>query len=128
MTYNKKRTRSDRDYRRALFVYTAGRLAALAADAPVIPKPWTEREPAFQKQLIEVVKRQCGKRAFKTPEEAHQAWMEEYRKMGWNYGDKYDPDKKLHPDMVPYEKLTRKERDKDEVFLALCDIARKYIR
>ena len=48
--------------------------------------------------------------------------------MGWKYGGTYSRELKTHPDLVPYAELGRLERDKDEVFMALCDIARLYVR
>ena len=34
---------------------------------------------------------------------------------------------KTHPDLVPYAQLGQLERDKDAVFVALCEIARQWI-
>ena len=53
--------------------------------------------------------------------------MQAYLDMGWAYGETYDPEAKTHPDLVPYWGLGQLERDKDEVYLVLCDIARQYI-
>ena len=39
-----------------------------------------------------------------------------------------DPGDKTHPDLVPYAQLGRLEQDKDSVFIALCEIARLWIR
>ena len=47
--------------------------------------------------------------------------------MGWVYGEDYDRVSKVHPDLVPYDELGQLERDKDEVFMALCDIARQWV-
>ena len=47
--------------------------------------------------------------------------------MGWKYGETYDREKKIHPDMVPYDQVGQLERDKDAVFVALCGIARVFI-
>ena len=113
--------------RRAKFVYDAARLAAIAANAPIIPVPWDEREEPFKKQFCEVILRQCGEQMSKSPEELHGSWMQAYFTMGWVYGEKYDREKKTHPDLVPYAKLGQLERDKDAVFVALCEIARQWI-
>jgi hypothetical protein len=53
--------------------------------------------------------------------------MDQYFKMGWHLGDDYDREKKIHPDLVPYWHLGQLERDKDAVFVALCEIARQWI-
>ena len=114
--------------RRAVFVYESARLAAIAAKAPVIPAPWENREQPFKNQFLDVIKEVCDESLpLLSPEQLHENWVLAYLKMGWVYGEKYDPEKHTHPDMVPYAKLGQLERDKDDVFVALCDIARKWI-
>ena len=113
--------------RRAEFVYNAARLAAIAANAPIIPVEWVEREEAFRSQFLEVIERQCGEYRSKSPEELHGSWMQSYLTMGWTYGEIYDREKKTHPDLVPYADLGQLERDKDAVFVALCEIARQFV-
>ena len=113
--------------RRAQFVYDAARLAASASNAPIVPVLWAEREDAFRNQFLEVIKRQCGEQRSQSPEELHGSWMQSYFVMGWIYGEKYDREKRTHPDLVPYAQLGRLERDKDAVFIALCEIARQWI-
>ena len=113
--------------RRAEFVYNGARLAAIASKAPIVPVVWTEREEPFKKQFIEVIERQNGDNRSCSPEELHGSWMQSYLTMGWVYGEKYDREKKTHPDLVPYANLGQLERDKDAVFVALCEIARQWI-
>lgn len=113
--------------RQAEFVYDAARLAATAADAPIVPVPWRERETAFRLQFLNVIERQCGEQRSKSPEELHGSWMQAYFSMGWVYGEEYDREKKVHPDLVPYAELGQLEKDKDAVFVALCEIARRWI-
>ena len=113
--------------RRAEFVYDAARLAAVAAGAPIIPVPWTEREDAFRQQFLTVIERLCGSRRSLSPEELHDSWMQAYIDMGWSFGEEYDREKRIHPDLVPYAQLGQLEQDKDAVFAALCEIARQWI-
>lgn len=113
--------------RRAQFVYDAARLAAIAAKAPIIPVPWEEREQPFRDQFLAVIERQCGPQRSNSPEELHGSWMQAYFAMGWTYGEKYNRDERVHPDLVPYAQLGRLERDKDAVFIDLCNIARQWI-
>ncbi len=113
--------------RRAKFVYDAARLAAIAAAAPVIPVPWTDREQDFKTQFLEVIERQSGEQRSSSPEELHGSWMQAYLSMGWKYGEKHDPENRVHPDLVPYEQLGQLEKDKDAVFVILCEIARNYV-
>ncbi len=113
--------------RRAQFVYDAARLAALWALAPIVPDSWQEREAPFRAQFLEAIERQCGEQRSRSPEELHGSWMQAYLSMGWKYGGTYDREAKVHPDLVPYADLGQLERDKDAVFVALCEIARQWI-
>ena len=113
---------------RAIFVYEAARLAAIAVGAPIIPAHWQDREDDFRNQFIGVIERQSGPQRSSSPEELHGSWMQAYFENGWEYGEKYDPEARTHPDLVPYEKLGQLEKDKDAVFVALCEIARLYVR
>ena len=112
---------------KAWFVYEGARLAAMAANAPIVPVKWEEREEPFRNQFIKVIERQCGDQRSNSPEELHGSWMQSYYSMGWVYGEKYDRENKIHPDLVPYNQLGQLERDKDAVFIALCEIARQWI-
>src|SRR6266850_1228571 len=98
---------------RAQFVYDAARLAAIAAGAPIVPVTWDKREDEFKQQFIKVIERQCGEQRSSSPEELHGSWMQAYFAMGWTYGEKYDREAKVHPDLVPYAQLGQLERDKD---------------
>ncbi len=113
--------------RRAEFVYNGARLAAIASKAPIVPVEWVEREDSFRAQFLNVIERQCGEQRSISPEELHGSWMQSYLTMGWFYGEVYDREKRIHPDLVPYNKLGQLERDKDAVFVALCEIARQFI-
>ena len=118
---------SELNKRRAEFVYDGARLAAIAAKAPIIPVQWSEREDSFKAQFLDVIERQCGDQRSMSPEELHGSWMQSYLTMGWFYGEVYDREKRIHPDLVPYVLLGQLERDKDAVFVALCEIARQFI-
>ena len=120
-------TMNDLSRRRAIFVYEAARLAASAANAPIVPDPWAMREPAFREQFIEVIERQCGPQRSTSPEELHGSWMQSYFAMGWCYGPLYNREAKIHPDLVPYAQLGQLERDKNAIFIALCEIARQFL-
>lgn len=113
--------------RRAEFVYNGARIAAIASEAPIVPVQWSEREDDFKSQFLDVIERQCGEQRSRSPEELHGSWMQAYLTMGWVYGDTYDREKRIHPDLVPYADLGQLERDKDAVFVALCEIARQFI-
>jgi len=114
--------------RRAIFVYEGARLHAIALRCPVIPAPWDLRESEFKEQFKELISDLCsGKRRFQDPEAAHDSWVKKYYDLGWRYGEKYNPEQKTHPDLVPFENLDPKEKIKDEVFMTLVEMAKRYI-
>ncbi len=113
--------------RRARFVYDAARLAAEAANAPIIPVLWNEREQDFKDQFFNVIERQCGEQRSRSPEELHGRWVQAYLTLGWKYGEECDREKRIHPDLVSYAQLGQLKRYKDAVFVALCEIARQWI-
>ena len=115
------------NYRRAKFIYEGARIAAIAAEAPIVPEPYDDREDAFQEQFEKVIERQMGPDRSSDAAQLHQDWMDAYAKMGWVYGEVRDVEAKTHPDMVPYAELGHLECDKDAVFVALCEIARKWV-
>lgn len=53
-----------------------------------------------------------------TAEENHQSWMNAKRLQGWKYGPVKDPERKEHPDLVPYSELPEVERRKDDMDIA----------
>ena len=118
---------SELNERRSEFVYNAARLAAIGSGAPIVPDLWKDRELPFKEQFLEVIERQCGEQRSKSPEELHGGWMQSYFDMGWVYGEEYNRENKIHPDLVPYDDLGQLEKDKDAVFVALCEIARQWI-
>jgi len=113
--------------RRAIFVYEAARLAAIAANAPIVPVHWDHREDDFREQFLHIIERQSGPSRSASPEELHGSWMQAYLDRGWVYGETYDRENRIHPDLVAYAELGQLERDKDAVFIALCEIARRWI-
>ena len=108
---------------RARFVYEATRLEAKISDRPIVPESWDNRDKDFRTQFVEIVKKQCSNDKFSSAEAAHNSWWQEYKDMGWTYGEERNAKKKTHPDMVPFDELPKSERDKDEIFIRLCAAA-----
>jgi len=119
---------SDLLERRSAFVYEGCRIAAIGAKAPIIPALWEDREEDFREQFYKVIERQMGEYRSKSPEELHGSWMQAYLDRGWVGGETYDPENRIHPDLIPYIELGILEKDKDAVFVAMCEIARLWIR
>lgn len=51
-----------------------------------------------------------------TPEQSHQAWLEQKAADGWVYGKVKDAEKKEHPCFLPYEDLPGEQKAKDYLF------------
>lgn len=113
--------------RQCIFIYEGARFQAAAVNAPVIPEPWSSREESFKAQFRPVIAMMMSDERKNSPEELHNDWWQAYIDMGWEYGEVRDPVAKTHPDMVPYDELGREEKDKDAVFVALCELARQWI-
>jgi hypothetical protein len=62
-----------------------------------------------------------GALAGNTPEESHANWMLDRLNAGWTFGPVLDREAKVHPNLVPYDKLPEAQRRKDALFLGIVD-------
>lgn len=53
------------------------------------------------------------------PSATHDSWLCVKRQEGWAYGPVKDPERKLHPCMVPFEELPPAQQLKDSLFGAV---------
>lgn len=113
--------------RRAIFIYEGARLHAASINAPIVPEPWSHRDEEFRAQFLDITERMMGEDRYADAEEAHDSWWQAYVDLGWVYGPERDVDAKTHPDMVPFNQLGWRERIKDAVWIALCELARQFI-
>lgn len=111
----------------AEIIYEAARLESIWSKRSIIPETWEERDAQFKIQFINTVLDYLDMDKLPTPEEAHNSWIESYKRAGWRYGEVRDPVKKTHPDMVEYDKLPKDEKDKDAIFLALIYVTKKIL-
>lgn len=51
-----------------------------------------------------------------TPEQLHEAWLQQKLYDGWGYGPTKSEELQLHPCMIPYERLPEAQRVKDYLF------------
>jgi hypothetical protein len=48
--------------------------------------------------------------------ERHEAWMAMHREHGWVYGETFDPARKTHPNLKPWDELPATTRSKARIF------------
>lgn len=53
--------------------------------------------------------------SLKSPEDAHNKWLDYKSKNGWVYGEKISQEEKKHPCMVEYSELLNIEKLKDHI-------------
>ena len=111
----------------AKIIYEATRIEAKLSKRKVVPEKWEKRDDKFKNQFIDVIEKYLSLKRLPTPKQAHNSWVRAYKKMGWKYGKKRDVKKKTHPDLVPYEKLSKDERDKDAIFLMAVWLTKQLI-
>jgi len=82
-------------------------------------QPSWEDAPDWQKDsaVNGVMAIQTGE--IKSPMQSHENWLKEKEKEGWVYGEVKDPEKKVHPCMVPFGKLPPDQQVKDLLFFEI---------
>ena len=108
-------------------IYEATRKEAEWSRRSIVPETWKKRDEKFRNQMVDVVKEYLTMNKLPTPEEAHNSWMKSYLKMGWKYGPARNPEKKTHPDLIPYWELPQDERDKDAIFLSFVFLVKQVL-
>jgi len=48
--------------------------------------------------------------------ERHESWMAMHRESGWQWGPEFDPEKKLHPNLLPWGELPESVKSKAKIF------------
>lgn len=56
-----------------------------------------------------------------TPEQSHEAWCKARTADGWRWGPVKNIEAKIHPCLVPYERLPELQRLKDNIFVAVVE-------
>lgn len=80
-------------------------------------KPWDEA-PQWQRDSAVNGVKFLIENPEAVPEDSHKNWAKEKLAAGWIYGPVKDEADKRHPRLVPYKRLPKKQRTKDDLFLA----------
>jgi hypothetical protein len=86
-----------------LFADSIGRKLA-AAGCVLVPAPLDGPKPIFAFSADEVEELARAE---------HERWCDDLVGEGWRWGRAKDPERRLHPSLVPWSELTEEERDKD---------------
>ncbi len=100
---------SDRDNNREAADHLWAKLRTLGYALEVVPDG--ETAPQLDDHLIIAIGQ--NEEAFSRAE--HYRWMTKRWMDGWRFGATRDNSRKLHPDLVPYEKLSEPTKDKDRI-------------
>jgi hypothetical protein len=81
---------------------------------PAPSQPWdSESEEVRQNVILGVQNARLGM----TPEQHHQAWVDDKISHGWRYGAEKDSERKTHPCLLPYDQLPEYQRAKNVMFI-----------
>ena len=62
-----------------------------------------------------------------TPSASHESWFALKVAEGWTYGPRKDPEKKVHPCMVSFDRLPMQQQAKDYLFTAVVRSLRDFL-
>jgi hypothetical protein len=82
---------------------------------PCPGQPWFAETDEQRQSVIDGVRKA---RMGTTAEKSHENWVRFKLEHGWTLGEK-DPQRKTHPNLVPYAELPYDEKVKDQLFLAI---------
>lgn len=100
----------------ARVVHEAQRALQFALGDPV-PAPEWNYAPEYMKLALIKTIRLVLQGA--TPEQTHDLWLNDKRSDGWTYGPVKDAYARKHPNMVEYAELPQRERDKNDLLVAI---------
>ena len=81
-------------------------------------KRWNDAADWQRQSAIDGVKAVLDGRV-KKPADAHESWLEAKLDEGWAYGKVKDPDKKLHPCILPHDELPAEQQVKGVIFFSV---------
>lgn len=77
--------------------------------------PWAQA-PVWQQDSARAGVKAIWENPLMQPSASHVSWMKQKQEEGWTYGPVKDVAKKVHPCMVEYSELPKKQQAKDHLF------------
>ncbi len=100
----------------ARVVHEAQRALQFAFSDPV-PAPEWNYAPEYMKTALRKTIRLVLQGA--TPEQTHDLWYSDKMADGWTFGEIKDAHARKHPNMVPYDQLPQREKDKNDLLVSI---------
>lgn len=94
---------------------TVGNTNFLVPEAMPIIYSWNDAPVEMQDSVLDGVRAILNQKV-RSPEQAHENWMEHKADNGWHYGPVKDTEARQHPCMLPYSELSPYNRLKDAIF------------
>lgn len=98
----------------AELAYEAARAWCIIIGEVPMP-PWVEGTPQIREKTADGVRSLLANPAASLSTQ-HDWWMAARAADGWQYGEVKDPEKKTHPNMVPFDQLPWDQQVKDRLF------------
>lgn len=89
-------------------------------------KPFPELDEQELERIMGAVEREI-KTPTKDNRQSHDRWVVARISDGWEYGEKLDREKKIHPNLRPYDELPASEKLKDHIFKGVCAHFKEYL-
>ena len=89
----------------------AGQIRILLGESAYDQRIFTDEE---RQRRIQAMKK-CGHQNT-SDEVRHESWMKMHLDSGWVYGAEFDPQKKTHPNLLPWDQLPPSTKVKAKIF------------
>ena len=89
----------------------AAEIRVMLGEAPIASSNFT---PVDRKRRITAM-RECAARST-SDAERHESWMKRHLESGWTFGTEFDSEKKIHPNLLPWDQLPAATRSKARIF------------
>lgn len=99
----------------ARVVYAAIREWCIITHQPV-DYTWADLPVKYKNHLINAVSEAFHNMKTPTGKQLHETCLKQALEGGWKYGEKVDRPNRVHPDILPWEKLSFNQRMKDHLF------------